>query len=364
MDNTCIFAPLIFSMNRIIGGIQQIGVGVPNNREMFDWYRMHFGTDVKVFDEAAEAPLMIDYTGGQVHSRSAIMALNLQGGGGLEIWQFTSRPTEKASFDITIGDLGIFAARIKSKDIPALHSKIKTLSPNACSELLRTPDGKPHFFVTDPNGNLFNVVQGNHWFKDRGTPDGGVAGAMIGVSDIDKARTFYTNVLGYDKVEYDVVDVFDDFRSIDGGNRKIRRVLLSHSFETKGPFSKLLGPTKVELVQLVEDKPNKIFEGRMWGDWGFIHLCYDVSEMNNIESLCKENGFEFTVDSGTTFDMGDAAGRFSYVEDPDGTLIEFVEAHKMPIMKKWGWFYNLQKRDREKPLPNWIVNALRFSKVK
>ena len=32
--------------------------------------------------------------------------------------------------------------------------------------------------------------------------------------------------------------------------------------------------------------------------------------------------------------MGEAAGHFSYIQDPDGTLIEFVETHKVPILKK------------------------------
>jgi len=34
--------------------------------------------------------------------------------------------------------------------------------------------------------------------------------------------------------------------------------------------------------------------------------------------------------------MGEASGHFAYVEDPDGTLIEFVETHKIPIIKKLG----------------------------
>ncbi len=351
-------------MEKIIGGIQQIGIGVPNNREMFHWYKAHFGTDVKVFDEAAEAPLMIDYTGGEVHSRSAIMALNLQGGGGFEIWQFTSRGTDKPKFEVQLGDTGIFAARVKSRNVPQLHQEIKAKSPENCSDLLNDPNGNPHFFVTDPNGNYFNVVKGEKWFKDEKKVNGGVAGAMIGVSDIEKALKFYSDALGYNEVLYDKTGVFEDFTYLNGGNRKVRRVLLSHTYENQGPFCRLLGPSKVELIQLIDETPKNIFENRFWGDWGFIHLCLDVSEMDVIEKACNEHGFKFTVDSGSTFDMGDAAGRFSYVEDPDGTLIEFVEAHKMPIMKKIGWYYNLKKRDRRKPLPYWIINALRFSKVK
>ena len=75
-------------------------------------------------------------------------------------------------------------------------------------------------------------------------------------------------------------------------------------------------------------------------------------------------GHPFTVDSANSFDMGDAAGHFAYNEDPDGTLIEYVEAHKVPILKKLGWYFNLQKRDATQPLPDWMVKALRFNRKK
>ena len=42
-------------MGIVISGIQQIGIGIPNVQEAFDWYRKHFGMDIKVFEEAAEA---------------------------------------------------------------------------------------------------------------------------------------------------------------------------------------------------------------------------------------------------------------------------------------------------------------------
>ena len=91
-------------MEKIISGIQQIGIGVPDVEKIFKWYREMFGIDIKVFEEAAEAPLMINYTGNKVQSRTATLALNMESGGGFEIWQYTSRNTEKAVFDIQLGD--------------------------------------------------------------------------------------------------------------------------------------------------------------------------------------------------------------------------------------------------------------------
>ena len=124
----------------------------------------------------------------------------------------------------------------------------------------------------------------------------------------------------------------------------------------------------IELLQVNNRKPFKIYEGRQWGDLGFIHLCYDVSGMDALRNECREKGFPFKVDSTkqheTSFDMGEAAGQFSYVEDPDGTLIEFVETHKIPVIKKLGWYINLRKRNPEKALPDWMLKALSFNRVK
>jgi hypothetical protein len=63
--------------------------------------------------------------------------------------------------------------------------------------------------------------------------------------------------------------------------------------------------------------------------------------------------------------MGEAAGYFAYIEDPDGTLIEFVETHKIPIIKSIGWYLDLRKRSRpEASLPKWMLKALGLGRVR
>ncbi len=354
-------------MEKIISGIQQMGIGVPNVPEIWKWYRTFFGVNVRLFEDAAEAPLMTKYTGDTVHSRTATLALSMDGGGGFEIWQYTSRNTEKADFDIKMGDLGLYACRIKSHDVEASYTYFKENGADLKSTLLTRPDGQKHFLVEDPNGNLFNIVKGKGWFSDTKHPSrcGAVAGAMIGVSDIDQSKKLYSDVLGYTEVVYDETGVMEGFDEIAGGKSKFRRVLLAHPGERKGPFAQLLGPTEIELIQCLDRTDiRKIFENRYWGDWGFIHLCFDIQGMDQLKKDCEDKGFPFTVDSGDTFDMGEAGGRFSYIEDPDGTWLEFVETHKVPVMKKWGWYINLKNRNPEKHLPKWMLKAMGFSKVR
>jgi len=351
-------------MSKIISGIQQIGIGTPDEEQAFEWYRKKLGMDICVFQDAAEAKLMTDYTGDKVQSRSATLAMNMQGGGGLEVWQYTSRDTQPPSFDVKMGDLGVYSTKIKCKDIQNTYEFLQSKGVETVNGIQKDPNGDDHFLVKDPRGLVFQIVEGNSWFSNGQYHTGGIAGCIIGVSDIDRSLDLYTDILEYDTVEYDIEGTFDDLNALDGGSDKMRRVLLSHSKPRKGSFSQLLGPSKIELLQTYDREPRQIFRDRFWGDLGFIHLCFDVKGMDQLKEECKEKGFEFTVDSKNSFDMGEAAGRFSYIEDPDGTLIEFVETHKIPIWESIGWYLDVKNKPPEKPIPKWMLQFLRLSRVR
>lgn len=348
----------------IIGGIQQIGIGNPNTYEAWDWYRKAFRIDVPIFDEAATAALMLPYTGGEPRDRHAVLAMSRQGGGGIEIWQYTNRTPVKANFELSIGDLGIFAAKVKSRDVIQTHAHLIKHKLDVISEPQKRTDKQHHFYVKDPYGNVIDVVPSKHWFTKKSPSTGGIYGCTIGVSNMQASIDFYKTILGYDTILFDESGVFPDFSELPKGDEVYRRVLLTHSAPRRGPFSEWIGHSEIELVQALERSPRKIFENRFWGDIGFIHLCFDIQGMAEMKERCESEGHPFTVDSSDSFDMGEAAGHFSYIEDPDGTLIEFVEAHKIPILKKLGWYLDLRKRDPSKPLPKWMLKALGLNRRK
>lgn len=347
-----------------IAGIQQIGIGIPDVQKAFHWYREHFGMDIPIFEEAAEANLMLRYTGGMPHQRHAILALNMRGGGGFEIWQYTSRVPEESKFELQLGDLGFFCARIKTIDVKGTYDFLKSKGVNLLSGLTKDPGGNQTFYLRDPWDNLFQIVKSDSWFGKGFRLTGGQAGCMIGVSDMEKSKRFYADILGYDTVIYDREGVFEDLKNLPSGGFRVHRVLLKHSKPRRGAFSRLLGSSEMELIKVYDRIPRKIFENRYWGDCGFIHLCFDITNQPAMKKLCAEKGYPYTVDSGPSFDMGEAAGHFSYIEDPDGALIEFVETRRIPILKKIGWYLDLKKRDTTKPLPDWMLKALKFSRVK
>lgn len=341
----------------LFAGIQQVGIGVEDAWKSFEWYNRTVNLNVPVFDDVARAELMTPHTNGVIRERRAILAMNMAGGGGAEIWQSNDPKPLASKSKPALGDLGIFSLKLKAQDV----ASFATANNEA---VVKSPDNRSKCVLEDNYGNPLEVVSDNSWFKAKASNTGGVLGVIIGVSNMDKSLKLYRDILGIDELIYDEVGIFDDFKAYNGGDRKVRRVLLRKTNEGIGAFSKLLGNIEIELVQLVDSKGETIFEGRSWGDLGYIHLCFDTMDMEALKNKCFQAGFPFTVDSGSTFDMGEAGGRFSYIEDPDGTLLEFVETHRVPVMKKLGWYINLKKRGMYKNLPNWMIATIGWGKVK
>ncbi|MBW3468496.1 VOC family protein [Arthrospiribacter ruber] len=349
----------------LISGIQQVGIGVSDAHNAWGWYRKYFGMDVPVFEDVATASLMTRYTGDEEHCRHAILAMNLQGGGGFEIWQYTSREPVPPGKMPCLGDLGIFAIKIRARDVEKAFRFFEDEKLDLSGKIEKSPDGRKHFFIRDPFKNLFQVIESDSWFSKNKDLTGGVAGFIAGVSNLQKSMKFYQELLGFSDILYHLNNCLgEDLPNLDQSKQIYSRVLLTSNAELIGAFGQLLCKSEIELIQTKNRKTTHIFEKRYWGDLGFIHVCFDIRGMEKLELKAQKLGYNFTVNSTGSFDMGKAAGHFSYVEDPDGTLIEFVETHKVPIGKKLGIYLNLKKRNPSRPLPKWMIKLLAINRVK
>ncbi len=359
-------------MYKKINLLQHIGIGVPDSESSWKWYRKFFGLDIPMFDSVADAPLMKRYTNNLVVNKRATMVINIQGGGAMEIVELKNFECKTSTTgEHSLGDLGIFIAKVRSKNIPASFDFFKKNNAEIISPINKTPDQKETFYVKDPNGLIFQIIQDENQFTTNSHPSGGIAGCTIGVSNIDQSKKLYSGLLGFNQVVYDQTQTFNDWGKdgshsyVPGGNNKFRRILLTQEEGPTGVFSHFAGRTYIELVQVLDRIPEKILKDRIWGDLGFIHLGLDVKGMGQIEKDCVSMGFPFTCDSKNALKMGDNTEvHCTYLEDPDGTLIELIEVYKIPIFKKWGLFLNVEKWNPKKPLPSWILKGLKFGRVK
>ena len=352
--------------NYSLMGIQQICVGTSDIKALWKWYAEMFHFDVRVLEDESEVSLRQRYTGGKSLRRHACVTVNMQGGGALEMWQYTDRQPQAPLFETQVGDLGIFMVKIKSHNIQAyqeeLSAKCDTVTP-----VVTDPRGLPTFYLFDPEGNCFQVVEDNTVFIDEGNFSGGVVGATIGVSDMEKAMTVYRDILGYDELVYDKQGAFQDWHTLAGGLQNYRRVLLRKLKQPEGQFSEFYGPSVIELVQALDRTPRNRYEGRLWGDPGFCEISFEAVNMRELEDYCRKKGHPYTIDSSMEqkhFRMGKASGHFAVIEDADGTLIEFVETHKLPLLPKLNILMDMTRRDRSKPISRFLFHLMRLNRVK
>jgi catechol 2,3-dioxygenase-like lactoylglutathione lyase family enzyme len=255
---------------------------------------------------------------------------------------------------------------VKTPDIRKMHEyALEILSDKCDAKLVMDPMGRLTFFLRDYDDNLFQILESDNWFTRNGHPSGGIIGGTIGVSDMDKAFKFYCEILGYDKIVYDKEGTFEDWEHLSGGNERYRRVLLSQSSPGTGGFSSMMGPTFIELVLALDRKGRFIFEDRIWADTGIVHLGFDVRGMKSLGQELNKEGFGFRCDTDDALSMGDHTSvHCTYIDDPDECWIEMIEVHKIPILEKFGLFMDVQKRKPSKPLPKWMLHALKFNRIK
>lgn len=326
---------------KLLYGIQQIGIGVTDVEAGAHWYARHLGATIQVFDDSKPATHMAPYMGGSPQAKRAILLLHPNGGGGFEIWQFTDRQPKTDSALVVPGDIGINSFSMRMAD---LKRAFQLLARYAV-----TPYKKNGFFIRDPYDNLIELVPGQR--------SSGVFACTIGVASIDQSLPFY-QTLGFD-----IQQKANELHHPVGGKR-CRQVTLRSSSQSVGRFGCFFGPSEITLLQNLEGTARKPYENRFWGDPGYIHLCLDVYNLPAWIHAQQQAGFPFTIQSNPDFRMGDAGGHWGYLEDPDGTLLELVETHHLPIIKKLGWHLDLTRKPPEQPISPWVIRALRLKKVK
>ena len=353
-------------MTYVIQGIQHVGIAVSNMDASLKLYRKLFGLDIPFFDAVAAAPLMDSHCNGVTIVKRASMVLNHQGGCAVEVISPTSFIPRGPVFELAIGDLGIGCTTVKTPDIRVMHEHALSILPDSCDrELVLDPIGRLTFYMRDHDNNLFQILESDTWFTSNGHPSGGIMGCTIGVSDMEAAFKLYCDILGYDKVVTDVLGSFEDWAHLPGGEENYRRVILAQTSTGTGGFASMMGPTTIELVQCQNRKARFIFDERIWADTGIAHLGFDVRGMKELGVHLEKDGFGFRCDTDDALSMGDHTSvHCTYIDDPDECWIELIEVHKIPIIEKLGIVMDVQKRTPSKPLPKWMLHALRFNRIK
>ncbi len=364
----------------MIHAIQQLGLGVFNKQRALAWFARILGFRTVIFSDQGEAAFMTRYTGGELCHRHAALLLNSRGGSGLEIWQHSSRKPLPQPENMSLRSTGLLIGKLRCKGLDLLVDRLRQDSEPSLriiGGINKRPTGERCCYFT-VFGTWFQLIEGGHFFAESNDASfcAGISGVAIGVSDMESSLSFYRKLLGYGHVLQDKKDdEWDDWKGFcdlhKNNNGCFRRVVLQREHSESGLYAKFFGVGEIELIEAVQnpieelrenireglnlENASHVYAGRCWGDPGLIHLCFDVGKMKHLAIYCAQQGHPFTVDSGAApFAMGSSAsGHFAYLEDPDGSLIEFVETYRIPLFRKLGLSLRVQNKSRA--LPSWLL---------
>lgn len=148
----------------------------------------------------------------------------------------------------------------------------------------------------------------------------GVDHIGIGVSDMDASMTFYGD-LGFTDAVFDYTGPLGGLDSVAGVTTTTARVVYLRSANPT-----ILGRSGIKLVQLTDRPQPPLPEGFAYGEPGICEVCIHVKEYEQFHQGLVDAGHRVLMDPNDQIlePYGTHCG-LSYIEDPDGAKIEFIE---------------------------------------
>lgn len=313
----------------MINAFQHVGMGVWDVDKTYGFYRKLFGYKIKLNDITMASKEMESVVGSLETMRMA-MAMNVKGGGILEFIEHKSSPIRPFPEGAGYGDYGVlelgFGVRRIEKVVDSFRAKGVAFLTPVCD--LELADGRRwrYAYLKDPDGLKIQLVEDLRPGEPAAAKPEvrGVFHVGVGVSDVEKSRAFYGNVLGFDRQIFAFDGHNPDLDPVSGKPVRVNMVILERSAPNSGPISDLPSGT-LKLISLPDEKGEHIYKGRRWGDIGCMEFCMDVSNLEGAVQEAKGKGAPVYLQP-CEVDMGSGSkGKVAYIRDPDRTIVEFVE---------------------------------------
>ncbi len=314
----------------MINALQHVGQGVRDVDTTYGFYKRHFGFKVKLNDLTVASKEMASVIG-SVETMRMMMAVNAKGGGIIELIEHKSRPIVPFPAEGGYGNYGIVEVGYGVCNIDAVVADFKArgvriLTP-VCELELKAGRRWRYAYLKDPDGLPLQLTE--DLSPSRSGPGNaevhGVTHVGIGVSNLERSKEFYSAALGFDRLIYDFEGHVPEMDPLTGGPLRMRMAILERSLPASGPLAALFTRGIVKLFDVPDRKGKHIYAGRCWGDIGCMEVSFDVSDLRATVAAMKGKGIEIYLPP-VEINMGSGSkGLVAYIQDPDGTTIEFVE---------------------------------------
>lgn len=317
----------------MLHGFQHVGIGVEDIRKSFGFYRNLLGFRLKLNDHEEELAQMEPIIGA-VEKMHVIMAMNLSGGAAVELVQHTSSKPRVADGGINWCDIGYLSTGVKAYLIDELVEELARKGLIMETPVVEIPAKRggtfKTSFVRDPDGIPVELLETpESRFGSKKPRIGGFSHVTLGVADIDRSYEFYSEVMGFSKVLWEIDKPPEEFSKLTG-KTVYKEIMLERSTFTPGELP--LEGGMIRLVQAIDRKGKRIYEGRRWGDVGVMEIAFDVTDISGSLAALTEKGASVLCEP-TRIDMGSGSlGSFAYIRDPDDNIIELVEVEKLAFL--------------------------------
>ena len=311
----------------MITAFQHVGMGVHDIDRTYEFYRNMMGFRVKLSDKREYDEVMKPIVGAVVEMR-IIMAMNVAGGAAIELVEHTSTKPMEPEEPLQWGDIGYLELGLNAYRLDDLYLDLKSrgvefITPVRGMEL-SSGGTERYAYLRDPDGLLLQLVEVP---GGKRPVVGGVRHVAIGVTDMEKARDFYENVLGFKELIHRFKGNMPELDEVTGG-REMEMVIMGHRPEAESVLP-LLQRAIVKLVHTPGYKGKPAFEGRRWGDIGLMEMALDVIDLGETVNGLIADGAKLFHPT-TRVEMGQGtAGSFAYIKDPDDIIVEMVETEKV-----------------------------------
>src|SRR5581483_10206103 len=146
----------------------------------------------------------------------------------------------------------------------------------------------------------------------------GIHHVGMSVPDLDHARDFYVGQLGFEevnRVEWGGAEEVDRIMRLRGSSGRVMVLRMGNAF--------------IEMFEFAAPAPAPQNGERPVNDYGFTHLCLDVSDVDSLYARLHAAGMDFHCTP-----IGTAGVKAVYGRDPFGNVIELQEIVDESIMRR------------------------------
>jgi len=301
----------------MIRGMYHLGFGVKDRDASIDFYKRYLGCgDVKVHIEDSSQGGFGHFVGDNEAWHWSMLA-HLRGQVDFESVLLLRREPIPIPSNYQWGDIGFNDMTLRVTGLPQLYRDLLTEGVKLlCEPQKYEIDGwkKDFFYIEDPDGINIKFEQDVH--GPGSEPEVlDYHYICIGVTDIEVSIRFYDYALGLSRIIWDVEGRLEWMDSLARETVVGRTVMLASDYDDY----------KVQLVQVRNRQPNRLWQGKHWGDSGLMEYCVSVREREDLDRICddlKDRGVPILVAPQQTTPHIDYSF-IAYVGDPDGNYVEY-----------------------------------------